>query len=123
MDCFEILYPGRQLVLEVDHSSGHAKQRENGLYVSAMNVTWGKGKGAKMRSTVVTDDCLGDRPARLKWKCKEIDCKLEAGQTQHMCFQPGDPPPFYDPDAPEKDEWRKVKNKRTRRVVEIPVRG
>lgn len=45
MDCFEVLYPAWQLVMEVDHSSGHAKYREDGLHVDNLNVKWGGKKG------------------------------------------------------------------------------
>ena len=72
-----------------------------------------------MRSTVVTDDCLGDEPAFMEWNGKRINCKLKAGQTQHMCFQPGDPPPFYEPDAPEFDTYREVEDEKGERGVKL----
>ncbi|CAN0579095.1 unnamed protein product, partial [Ectocarpus sp. 12 AP-2014] len=77
MDCFDVLYPDWQLVMEVDHSSGHAKYREDGLHVGNMNVRWGGVKGGGMRDTRVTADCLGTKPATMEWKGKTIDCKLK----------------------------------------------
>ncbi|CAM9528160.1 unnamed protein product, partial [Sphacelaria rigidula] len=71
MDCFEVLYPDWQLVMEVDHPSGHAKYREDGLHVGNMNVKWGGAKGSSMRSTTVTAGCLGLKPATMTWKGKE----------------------------------------------------
>ena len=41
MDVLEALYPGYQLMIEVDHSAGHAKYREDGLHVGNMNVRFG----------------------------------------------------------------------------------
>ena len=41
MDCFDVLYPDLQLMVEVDHSAGHAKFREDGLHVGNMNVKYG----------------------------------------------------------------------------------
>lgn len=32
-DCFEVVYPELQLVLEVGHSASHGKKREDRLYV------------------------------------------------------------------------------------------
>ena len=41
LDCFTVLYPDRQLILELDWSSGHGKQKDDGLVVARMNVKWG----------------------------------------------------------------------------------
>lgn len=112
MDCFEVLYPDWQLVMEVDHSSGHAKYREDGLHVANMNMKWGGAKGSKMRSTTVTaEDCLGPNEAKIEWKDRIWDCKLKAGDVQSPIFQVGDPPPFYDIAAPAKSarKGRKVR--------------
>ena len=48
LDCFDVLYPDLQLMVEVDHSAGHAKFREDGLHVGNMNVKYG-GKQKIMR--------------------------------------------------------------------------
>ena len=53
MDCFDVLYPDLQLMVEVDHSVGHAKSREDGLHVGNMNVKYG-GKQKIMRDTTMS---------------------------------------------------------------------
>lgn len=44
MDCFRIVHLTMQIVLEVDFSAGHEKQREDGLYMSEVRVIWGSVK-------------------------------------------------------------------------------
>lgn len=90
MDCFEVLYPDWQLVMEVDHSSGHAKYREDRLHVGNMNIKWGGAKGASMRSTTVTAGCLGPKSATMT-EGKE-DRKLKTGRCSALHF-PGWRPP------------------------------
>ncbi|CAM9743823.1 unnamed protein product, partial [Pylaiella littoralis] len=58
LDAAECLEPDVQPTVEIDHSSGHTKQRGDGLHVSNMNVKYG-GKQKVLRDTVVTEDCLG----------------------------------------------------------------
>ena len=99
IDWFAVLYPNGQLILEVDHSSGHGKKRENGLHAVSLNVKWGGERGQKMRDTVVSADSLGPMQASIMWQGQLYDCKLQAGDTQHSCFQPGSLPPFYDAGA------------------------
>lgn len=118
LDCLEVLYPDRQAVMEVDHSVGHATLRVGGLYTQSMNVKWGGGKGADMRSTVVTSECLGTAEAKVTWQGRVYDCKLKPGDTQHMCFKRGDPPPFYDFNAPPTDRPSgKTKNSKVGEIV------
>ena len=57
----EVLYPTMQIVLEVDHSSGHLKDQTDELMVNAMNVRWG-GKESAIRDTVIEEGCLGPDP-------------------------------------------------------------
>ena len=77
------------------------------------------GKKAPMHSSVITEGCTGDQAAQMYSKdtgsdgkvysltyqpgYKLIDLKLPVGATQNLVFQAGDPPPFYDLTAPEKD--------------------
>jgi len=49
MDCFDVLYPDLQLMVEVDHSAGHAKFREDGLHVGNMNVKYGGKQECQVR--------------------------------------------------------------------------
>ena len=57
MDVLEALYPGYQLMIEVDHSAGHAKYGEDGLHVGNINVRFG-GKQRALRDTIM-ERCLG----------------------------------------------------------------
>jgi len=41
LDVYEALMPSRQVVMELDWSSGHAKQQEDGLVVNRMNLRCG----------------------------------------------------------------------------------
>eukprot|EP00733_Pompholyxophrys_punicea_P000146 Pompholyxophrys_punicea_v1_NODE_24_length_5258_cov_21.593175.p1 type:complete len:471 gc:universal NODE_24_length_5258_cov_21.593175:1821-3233(+) len=102
MDMFEFLYPNHQLLLEVDHSSGHAKHREDGLHTSNMNVTFG-GKQKILHASIVDQDCLGDHSAVVRWDSQELDLKLKVGDVQSMVFLPTDPPPFYALNTPKYD--------------------
>ena len=38
MDCMEVAYPNRQIIYELDHSSGYTKVKEDGLGVNDLNV-------------------------------------------------------------------------------------
>eukprot|EP00733_Pompholyxophrys_punicea_P000443 Pompholyxophrys_punicea_v1_NODE_122_length_3354_cov_5.345862.p1 type:complete len:471 gc:universal NODE_122_length_3354_cov_5.345862:1263-2675(+) len=102
LDFFEFLYPMRQLLLEVDWSSGHAKFKSDGLHINNMNIGFG-GKQKSCRSSILTSGSLGLEDASMTWKGQVIDLKLKVGQTQSMIFLPGSPPPFYDLNAPEYD--------------------
>lgn len=106
MDCIHALYPGYQVVIEVDWSSGHAKKAEGALNANDMNMNYG-GKQPSMRpeeGSRMTPACLGQYPAVLVLHdpagTTHKDCRLQVGQVQQFTFQPGDPPPFYDLDCP-----------------------
>ena len=64
MDVLEALYLGRQLMVEVDHSAGHAKYREDGLRVGNMDVRFG-GKQRVLRDTIVVECCLGPEESKM----------------------------------------------------------
>ena len=127
LDVLEVLYPDKQLVLEVDHSSGHAKYRPDGLHVSNMNVKYG-GKQKELRDSVMTEGCLGPREAKMylnkgKWSTEFVagettsivDLKPQLGKVQRIYFGEGCPPPFYACDAPEQDvRGMKVPDRRGR---------
>ncbi|CAM9642953.1 unnamed protein product, partial [Sphacelaria rigidula] len=116
MDCLEEIEPGKQLAIEVDHSAGHAKYLPDGLHVQNMNVKYG-GKQKALRDSVMTEGCLGPGSAKMylnggEWSTKfhpvlttkTVDMKLKLGEVQRMSFGPDDPPPFYDWEAPAKDQ-------------------
>lgn len=101
MDYYEILYPNKQLLFLFDCSSNHTKQPTDGLYVTHMGMYMGGKQCGIMRSSVIEEGCLGPH-----------NPQLQVGDTQHMCFQPGEeinvwryqhakknprpPPPPYD---------------------------
>ena len=92
----EVLHPTMQILLEVDHSSGHLKEQSDGLMVNAMNVRWG-GKGGPKRDTIIEEGCLGENPPVLN------GCQLAVGSIQRMVFEDGSPPPFQDLSVPPYD--------------------
>ncbi|CAM9852217.1 unnamed protein product [Sphacelaria rigidula] len=95
MDVLEVIEKDKQIVFEVDHSAGHSKMREDGLHTSYMNVKYG-GTQRMLRNTKVTEGLYSPG-------AKPYPRKLAVGDTQRMVFQAGDPPPFYDVDAPQRD--------------------
>lgn len=92
MDVIEIIHPGMQILLEVDHSSGHLKEQTDGLMVNAMSLRWG-GKTVPKRDSVIEEGCLGESPPTIGGK------QLTVGSVQKMIFEEGDPCPFNDPNA------------------------
>ena len=102
MDVLEALYPqvipleAVQILLEVDHSSGHLKEQSDGLMVNAMGIKWG-GKTIPKRDSVMEEGCLGPDPPLIN------GVQLKLGSTQKMTFEEGDPGPFYEPNAPRHD--------------------
>ena len=96
MDAIEILYPDMQILLEVDHSSGHLLEQSDGLMVKAMGLRWG-GKTVPKRDSMIEEGCLGDNPPIINGR------QLTVGMLQKMVFQPGDPKPFNDPKAKPND--------------------
>ncbi|CAM9872720.1 unnamed protein product, partial [Pylaiella littoralis] len=126
LDVYEWLEPDVQVVVEVHHSSGHAKHREDGLHVSNMNVKYG-GKQKVLRDSVMTEGCVGPEEAKRyfangKWSTQIsegavcIDQKLNVGETQTSTFAVGAPPPSCDWEAPRKDTKVAVKSKRTKKA-------
>jgi hypothetical protein len=128
---FESLYPNTQLVLEVDHSSGHLKSREDGLNAERMNLKWG-GKQPILRDTQLTSDCLGDQrdfevtirengnPPRI---IKYVYKKMNLGEVQSMVFKDTDLPPFNEPTVPKYDKEITAQQKteyKARKLAEDP---
>ena len=75
-----------EYIFYFDHSSGHDRNRPDGLNENEMNKYYG-GKQPKMRKTEIKNNSyLGnyDHPEKLK-----------VGQKQAMVFLPGDSGPFY----------------------------
>ena len=125
MDVLEAIYPDMQILLEVDHSSGHLKEQSDGLMVNAMGVKWG-GKTVPKRDSVMEEGCLGPNPPVINGK------QLTLGSIQKMTFEEGDDGPFYEPKAPRHDvpmsaeEIAKEKEKRKKKkssTVDLEVDG
>ena len=87
------MYPGAQICVEVDWSSGHSKHRDDALNVNAMSVNFG-GKQPTPHASMMVDGCLGEGST------------LALGELQYFYFRSAvergdgqpDPPPFYKPD-------------------------
>ena len=104
IDVIETLHPNMQILLEVDHSSGHLKEQSDGLTVSTMNVKWG-GKSIAKRDTVIEEGCLGPDPPEIN------GIKLTIGATQHMIFEAGHPGPYFEKTASRADREMTEKEK------------
>lgn len=85
VDCLKVMHPNYKYVFLFDHSSGHAKQRPDGLNAAHMNKSFG-GKAPKMRSTVITKEAGFLGP---------FERRLQPGQEQHLVFQESDEGPFW----------------------------
>ena len=99
MDAVEALHPDWQLEWEIDWSSGHAKYREGALNVNSMGVKYGGKQRTPRESTIPSEPSeaafyLGPHAAKMKWRGREIDCKLKPGDTQHFYFQERPSHPF-----------------------------
>lgn len=117
LNVLEILYPHMQVLLEVDHSSGHLKEQSDGLMVNAMGLRWG-GKTTPKRDTLIEEGCLGEVVPMVGNK------QLAIGVVQKMIFEEGDPPPFLDPDSNVHDrvmnaveKAKEVSRRKNRKIV------
>jgi hypothetical protein len=87
-DCVDVLKhlnPEYDYLFLFDHSSGHDKQREDGLNVKNMTKSFG-GTQRKMRNTLIK---------REKGYLCPYQRKLNPGDTQSMVFQDTDDGPFW----------------------------
>ena len=83
--------PDYQLLLEVEHSSGHTKKKENGWSIETMNLEWG-GKQSILSSSKLTEKCLGgimEYEAITKDKNAIIYKRISVGEIQHTVFNEG----------------------------------
>lgn len=105
MDAFDCLYPNCQMLLEVDHSSGHTKKKPDGLSTDNMNMKWG-GSKPKLRDSILSDGDVHVPASSTNGYITvgSYSYKLfVAGDTQLMYFVEGDLPPFYDQNVPKYD--------------------
>ena len=102
VDCLRVKFKGADegekfkydFLFEFDHSSGHSKQRPDGLSVADGHVNIGVGgKAALMRPSVLTANCLGD--------C--LDRTLNIGDIATHVFGPMEPLPICHPGMPQYD--------------------
>ena len=95
VDVLQVMHPQYDFVFLFDHSSGHAKQRPDGLNHLRMNRSYG-GKATHMRTTLIEQEegYLGSFPRT-----------LEPGDTQSLVFSATDSGPFWLSDA-QRDECR-----------------
>ena len=85
IDVLQALYPQYDYVFMFDHSSGHDRQRSNGLNANSTNKSFG-GAQPKMRDTMIeSPDQLG---------CKGVPT-LSLGDTQSLVFVEGDAGPCW----------------------------
>jgi hypothetical protein len=87
-DCVDVLkhlYPQYDFLFLFDHSSGHDKQRDDGLNAKKMTKSFG-GNQRKMRDTTIKKEqgYLGPYPSKLK-----------PGDVQSMVFNEADDGPFW----------------------------
>ncbi|CAB1097803.1 unnamed protein product [Ectocarpus sp. CCAP 1310/34] len=104
LDVLDVFEPDMQVVVEIDHSSGHTRWIACGEHER--------------------QGCLGPEEAKMYLSNGKLstefiegaevyDMKLKVGDTQTSTFAAGSPPPFYEWDAPRKDVKvaRKAKRK------------
>ncbi|KAI2509347.1 hypothetical protein MHU86_5100 [Fragilaria crotonensis] len=98
VDVLRVMHPQYDFIFLFDHSSGHAKQRPDGLNHLRMNRSYG-GKATHMRTTLIEQEegYLGSFPRT-----------LEPGDTQSLVFSESDSGPFWLSDS-QRDECRRDK--------------
>ena len=84
VDVLQVMHPDFDYVFLFDHSSGHSKQRPDGLNVSRMNGGYGGKNAPLMRPTQITDEqgCLGIHPRILSkdsWQHLNWDQETDIG--------------------------------------------
>jgi hypothetical protein len=86
VDVLKVMHPSFDFVFLFDHSSGHSKQRPDGLNQFRMNRSFGGKAVPKMRSTKILQEegFLGP-----------FDRSVEPGDIQSLVFSPMDVGPFW----------------------------
>ena len=95
LDVLEALYPERQVVIEVDHSQGHAKLDPDALHAKSMGVKVGHGQRIPRKQTgsYITKGCLEPRGHT---RGQPV---VRESQVQHFYFREDDPPPHFEEKA------------------------
>jgi hypothetical protein len=92
-DVFKVLYPIFDIVFELDHSSGHDKEKADGLTTTPSMLNWEH--GGKQRS--MRDSELG---VKNTGTVRHGRC-INLGEVQHMNFRMDDLPPVLKPLCPK----------------------
>ena len=112
VDCFEVLYPERQFVVEEDWSSGHSKKREDGLDVNRMNVGPGGSKPTMHDTVICSSACLGSGDTRT----------LNVGDMQSLVFPDNYVHPSTSTTTEKKRKKQKVSTPEADPETELPAR-
>jgi hypothetical protein len=92
-DTFKVLFPSFQIVYELDHSSGHDKEKADGLTTTPSMLGWEHGgKQRSMRSSELGMNNTGT---------VRHDRCINLGELQHMSFRMDDLPPVLKPLCPK----------------------
>jgi hypothetical protein len=95
-DCtnvFKALYPQFDIVYELDHSSGHDKEKADGLTTTPSMLGWEH--GGKQRSMRASELGVNNTGTVQHGQC------INLGEIQHMNFQIDDLPPVLKPLCPK----------------------
>ena len=95
VDVLQVMHPQYDFIFLFDHSSGHAKQRPDGLNHLRMNCSFG-GKATRMRTTLIEQE---------ERYLDSFPRTLEPGDTQSLVFSETDSGPFRLSDS-QSDECR-----------------
>jgi hypothetical protein len=109
VDVIRVMHPTYDFIFLFDHSSGHAKQRPDGLNQHRMNRGYGGKATPRMRSTLIEKEegYLGRFPRT-----------LEPGNVQSLVFSDSDVGPFWMSDA-QREESRDDKRFGTFNTVKL----
>jgi hypothetical protein len=92
-DVFKVLHPEFDIVYELDHSSGHDKEKADGLTTTPSMLGWEHGgKQRRMRDSELGANNTGT--------VRHGRC-INLGEIQHMNFQLDDLPPVLKPLCPK----------------------
>jgi hypothetical protein len=92
-DVFKVLYPRFDIVYELDHSSGHDKEKADGLTTTPSMLNWEHGgKQRRMRDSELG---LKNTGTVRHGRC------IHLGEIQHMNFRMNDLPPVLKPLCPK----------------------
>jgi hypothetical protein len=92
-DTFKVLHPSFDIVYELDHSSGHNKEKADGLTTTPSMLGWEH--GGKQRSMRSSELGIKNTGTVRHERC------IKLGEVQHMSFRIDDLPPVLKPLCPK----------------------